>query len=209
MQQLIRLAALALTLLFAFPAFANQMPEGQNKADYLAWLAREPAARAEVLAFKQFLSMDKVEDVVPTWELVRTASMWRACDGPQFDVAPPSDWPHIASTLGFIRNHVEPVIGPVEVVSGFRNEDLNRCARGAPKSAHRHFYALDMVPATDLSRGELMRGLCRIHDLRGQQYDIGLGFYAGTRFHIDSQRFRRWGPDGKGASSPCNTGSFA
>ena len=209
MQQLIRLAALALTLLFAFPAFANQMPEGQNKADYLAWLAREPAARAEVLAFKQFLAMDKVEDVVPTWELVRTASMWRACDGPQFDVAPPSEWPHIASTLGFIRNHVEPVIGPVEVVSGFRNEDLHRCARGAPKSAHRHFYALDMVPATDLSRGELMRGLCRIHDLRGQQYDIGLGFYAGTRFHIDSQRFRRWGPDGKGASSPCNTGNFA
>ena len=75
-------------------------------------------------------------------------------------LAPPSDWPHIASTLGFIRNHVEPVIGPVEVVSGFRNEDLNRCARGAPKSAHRHFYALDMVPASDLGRGELMRGLC-------------------------------------------------
>jgi hypothetical protein len=209
MQQIIRLAALALTLLFAFPAFANQMPEGQNKADYLAWLAREPAARAEVLAFKQFLAMDEVEDVVPTWELVRTASMWRECDGPQFDVAPPSEWPHIASTLSFVRNHVEPVIGPVEVVSGFRNEGLNQCAHGAPKSAHREFYAIDMVPVADLSRGALMRSMCRIHDLRGEQYHIGLGFYSGTRFHVDSQRFRRWGADGKGASSPCNTGVFA
>jgi hypothetical protein len=209
MQQLIRIAALALTLLFAFPAFANQMPEGQNKADYLAWLAREPGARAEVLAFKQFLAMDEVEDVVPTWELVRTASMWRDCDGPQFDVAPPSEWPHIADTLSFIEKHVEPVNGPDEHVTGFRNDAQNRCAHGAPRSAHREFYALDMVPVGDLSRGELMRGLCRIHDLRGEQYNIGLGFYGGTRFHVDSQRFRRWGPDGKGATSPCNTGVFA
>ena len=74
MQQLIRLAALALTLLFAFPAQADQLPEGQNKADYLAWLARDPGARAQVLAFKQFLAMDALDDVVPTWELVRTAS---------------------------------------------------------------------------------------------------------------------------------------
>jgi hypothetical protein len=209
MQQLIRLAALALSLMFAFPASADQLPDGQNKADYLAWLARNPGARAEVLAFKQFLAMDEVEDVVPTWELVRTASMWRECSGPQFDVAPPSEWPHIANTLSFIRKHVEPVIGPVQVVSGFRNEDLNRCAHGAPKSAHREFYALDMVPASALDRAELMRSMCRIHDRSGEQYHIGLGFYAGTRFHVDSQRFRRWGADGKGASSPCNTGVFA
>jgi hypothetical protein len=208
MQQLIRLAALALTLLFAFPAQADQLPEGQNKADYLAWLARDPGARAEVLGFKQFLAMDHLEDVVPTWELVRTASMWRECEGPRFEVAPPADWPHIARTLSFVRNHVEPVIGPVEVVSGFRDEGLNQCAHGAPKSAHRQFYAIDMIPLNDIGRPGLMRSLCRIHDLRGEQYDIGLGFYSGTRFHVDSQRFRRWGADGKGASSPCNTGQF-
>lgn len=208
MQQFIRLAALALSLVFAFPVSADQLPEGQNKADYLAWLARDPAARAEVLSFKQFLSMDDVEDVVPTWELVRTASMWRECSGPRFEVAPPSDWPHIAKTLSFVHNHVEPVIGPVEVVSGFRDEGLNQCAHGAPKSAHREFYAIDMVPLGGVDRAGLMRSLCKIHDLRGEQYDIGLGFYSGTRFHVDSQRFRRWGADGKGATSPCNTGIF-
>ena len=65
-----------------------------------------------------------------------------------------------------------------------------------------------MVPLGDISRPGLMRGLCKIHDLRGEQYNIGLGFYSGVRFHIDSQRFRRWGADGKGATSPCNTGVF-
>ncbi len=209
MRKLIRLAALALTALFASPTFSAEMPEGQGKADYLAWLARDPGARASVLSFKSYLEAAGVEHTVPTWELVRTASMWRECEGPRFEVAPASEWPHIATTLKFVRAHVEPVIGQVEVVSGFRDEALNRCAHGAPASAHRHFFAIDMVPLTDIGRGGLMRSLCKIHDLRGEEYNIGLGFYSGVRFHVDSQRFRRWGADGKGATSPCNTGIFA
>jgi len=211
MQKIIRFAALALTALLALlssPAAADQLPEGQSKADYLAWLARDPGARAEVLSFKSYLEAAGVEDVVPTWELVRTASMWRECEGPRFEVAPMGEWTHIATTLKFVRNHVEPVIGAVEVVSGFRDEGLNRCAHGAPQSAHRHFYAIDMVPLGTVNREGLMRSLCKIHDLRGEQYDIGLGFYSGTRFHVDSQRFRRWGADGKSATSPCNTGNY-
>jgi hypothetical protein len=212
MRQIIRFAALALAPLFALvssPAAADQLPEGQNKADYLAWLARDPGARAEVLSFKSYMEAAGVEDVVPTWELVRTASMWRECDGPRFEVAPAGEWTHIATTLKFVHDHVEPVIGPVEVVSGFRDEALNRCAHGAPQSAHRHFFAIDMVPLGGVSRPGLMRSLCKIHDLRGPQYDIGLGFYSGVRFHVDSQRFRVWGADGKSATSPCNTGVFA
>lgn len=211
MQKIIGSAALALATLLALlssPAAADQLPEGQSKADYLAWLARDPGARAEVLSFKSYLEAAGVEDVVPTWELVRTASMWRECEGPRFEVAPMGEWTHIATTLKFVRNHVEPVIGAVEVVSGFRDEGLNRCAHGAPQSAHRHFYAIDMVPLGTVNREGLMRSLCKIHDLRGEQYDIGLGFYSGTRFHIDSQRFRRWGADGKSATSPCNTGNY-
>jgi hypothetical protein len=211
MRQIIRFAALALLALFASlatPVSASELPEGQNKADYLAWLARDPGARAEVLSFKSYLQAANVADVVPTWELVRTASMWRECDGPRFEVAPAGEWPHIATTLAFVRNHVEPVIGAVEVVSGFRDEALNKCAHGAPASAHRHFFAIDMVPLGDVGRAGLERSLCKIHDLRGEQYNIGLGFYSGTRFHVDSQKFRRWGADGKGASSPCNTGVY-
>ncbi|WP_167737480.1 D-Ala-D-Ala carboxypeptidase family metallohydrolase [Sphingomonas parva] len=209
MQKLIRLAALALTALFATPSLAAGLPEGQSKADYLAWMARDPGVRAEVLSFKSYLEAAGVEDVVPTWQLVRTASDWRECAGPRFEVAPMTEWTHIAETLEFVKAHVEPVIGKVEALSGFRNEELNRCAGGAKASAHRHFYALDLTPANeDLSRAGMIRSICAIHEFRGRQYDVGLGFYTGMRFHVDSKGFRKWGADGKGATSPCVTGNY-
>ncbi|MEA1013901.1 D-Ala-D-Ala carboxypeptidase family metallohydrolase [Sphingosinicella sp. LY1275] len=188
----------------AAPARAQEVAEGQAEADYHAWLAKSPAARAQVIAFKQFLGMEKVEDVLPTWQLVRTASMWRECDGPRFEVAPFGEWQHVAKTLRFVKHHVQPVLGEVEALSGYRNAELNRCARGAPESAHRHFYALDLAPLRAVSRDGMIGSLCAIHGFRGAGYDIGLGFYGGRRFHVDSKGFRKWGPDGKGATSPCN-----
>lgn len=208
MQRLKHLGALLALGLCSIPAMAQTVAEGQGRADYLAWLAREPAARAQVLSFKTYLQMEKVENVVPTWQLVRTASMWRNCSGPRFEVAPVAEWQHISQTLGYVKKHVQPVIGEVEAVSGYRNEGLNQCSGGAKASAHRHFYALDLVPVRPVSRGSMVRSLCAIHDFRGAEYDVGLGFYSGNRFHVDSKGFRRWGPDGRGATSPCVTGSF-
>jgi hypothetical protein len=131
---------------------AQETAEGQGKADYHAWLAREPAARAQLLGLKQFLGFKDLAGVLPTWQLVRTASKWRECNGPRFEVPPLTRWPHISDTLAFIKNHVEPVIGDVEAVSGYRNESLNACSGGARESAHRGFYALDLVPLKPISR---------------------------------------------------------
>ena len=214
MQQLIRFAAFALAALFvilaATPSAAQEQAEGQSKADYLAWLSRDPGARAQVLSFKAFLQAGGVDDVVPTWQLVRTASKWRDCGGPRFEVAPAAEWTHIADTLRFVKAEVEPVIGDVQPVSGFRNAELNQCAGGAKASAHRHFYALDLVPADeDLARAALIRDVCRIHASAGREFGIGLGFYTGMRFHLDSKGFRRWGANGSGATSPCATGQYA
>jgi len=201
-----RLAALAalFALVVAAPAPTQEIAEGQAHADYLAWLAQSPAARAQVIAFKTYLDMKRVENILPTWQLVRTASMWRECSGPRFEVAPFTEWEHLASTLRFIREHVEPVVGEVEAVSGYRNAALNQCSGGAPASAHRHFYALDLVPTRLITRDGMIRSLCRIHEWRGQRYDIGLGFYSGMRFHVDSKGFRKWGTNGRSATSPCN-----
>src|SRR3546814_9386000 len=102
----VRAAALALRALFASP-WLVEGPDGQSRADYHAWLAREPAARAEVMSFKQFLDMDGVGGVIPTWQLVRTASMWRDCSGPRFEVAPVAEWGHIAQTLKFAPRSAE------------------------------------------------------------------------------------------------------
>jgi len=213
MQQLIRSAALALIALlatFATPSLAQEQAEGQSKADYLAWLSRDPGARAQVLSFKSYLDAAKVDGVVPTWQLVRTASAWRDCGGARFEVAPADEWTHIAATLRFVKAEVEPVIGDVQPVSGFRNEALNQCAGGAKASAHRHFYALDLVPADEnLARSALVRDVCRIHSSAGRDFGIGLGFYSGMRFHLDSKGFRRWGANGSGATSPCATGHYA
>jgi hypothetical protein len=214
MQQLIRFAAFALAALLAIlvasPAAAQEQAEGQSKADYLAWLSRDPGARAQVLSFKAFLEAGEVDGVVPTWQLVRTASAWRDCRGPRFQVAPVAEWAHISATLEFVKDEVEPVIGKVEAVSGFRNEELNHCAGGAKASAHAHFYALDLVPLDDdLGRASLIRDICRIHEGTGPRFDIGLGFYTGRRFHLDSKGYRKWGADGSGATSPCVTGNYA
>jgi hypothetical protein len=197
--------AAALALLSATPAAAQEQAAGQAHADYLAWLAKSPAARAQVLGFKAFLDIKDVEDVIPTWQLLRTASMWRECNGPRFEVAPFTEWNHIAETLRFVKNHVEPVIGDVQALSGYRNAELNQCSGGAKASAHRHFYALDLTPVRDLGRTPMIKSLCRIHEWRGSGYGIGLGFYSGRRFHVDSKGFRKWGSNGRGDTSPCVT----
>ncbi len=204
MRRLFGIAAI-FALATAAPASAQERAEGQSHADYLAWLAKSPAARAQVLGFKSFLDMKGVDEVVPTWQLLRTASMWRECSGPRFEVAPFTEWQHIAETLQFIDKHVEPVIGDVQALSGYRNAELNQCSGGAKASAHRHFFALDLTPVRDLGRTEMIRSLCRIHAWRGSGYDIGLGFYSGMRFHVDSKGFRKWGSNGKGETSPCVT----
>lgn len=201
---MLRFFLLFAAFVMAMPLRAETVGEGQNEADYHAWLARSPAARAEVLAFRQFLEMNGVEHVLPTWQLVRTASMWRECGGPRFEAAPFVEWPHVVRTLRFVSAHVVPVIGPVEAVSGYRNESLNQCSGGARESAHRHFFALDLVPLKPISREGMIRSICAIHGFRGEGYEIGLGFYSGLRFHVDSKRFRRWGSDGRGETSPCN-----
>ena len=191
-------------LLIAVPLRAQELPEGQGEAEYRAWLASGPAVRASVLSFESWQQAAGVDGVLPTWQVVRTASMWRECGGPPFEVAPPHHWPDMVRTLRFIRDHVKPALGPVEAVSGYRNPELNLCARGSPTSAHRDFYALDLVPVQPLDRRELFGRLCAIHARHGAGYGVGLGFYAYQRFHIDTRSFRRWGSAGPlGNESPC------
>ena len=199
-----RLAAAAAFVSLAAPAAAQELPEGQGEAEYREWLAASPGTRASVLSFEAWQHAAGVLGVLPTWQVIRTASMWRVCNGPAFEVPPPHHWPGMARTLRFIRDHIRPALGPVEAVSGYRNEALNACALGSPGSAHRDFFALDLVPLRPIDRGTLFRILCAVHARHGPAYGAGLGFYAYQRFHIDTRSFRRWGAAGPmGNESPC------
>ena len=180
---------------------------GQGAAEFRTWLDRAPANRARIDAFQARLAAEGVDRVVPLWQLVRTSSAWRQCGAQPFEVAPADKWDHIVQTLKFVRDEVKPVVGEVEALSAYRNEALNACSAGAPASAHRLFFALDLTPARpEVSRATMIRGVCRAHAEDGRAYNAGLGFYTGRRFHVDSNGFRKWGPDGRGASSPCVTG---
>jgi hypothetical protein len=183
-----------------------EVAPGQSKADYYAWLARSPANQEAVREFRARLEQAGVDQVVPMWQLIRTSSSWRQCHADRFEVAPADKWDHIITTLKFIDHDVVPAIGPVQAVSGYRNDALNACSDGAPASAHRLFFALDLVPVNpEVSRGELIRDICAVQARDGRDYETGLGFYNGVRFHIDSNGFRRWGPNGSSATSPCVT----
>jgi uncharacterized protein YcbK (DUF882 family) len=119
-------------------------------------------------------------------------------------VPPEQEWPNILGALRFIRDHVEPVIGEVRVVSAYRDEAFNACLGGAPASAHRTYHALDLAPVdAAVTRDVLIERLCAAHAREGPRAGIGLGVYGGVRFHVDARSYRGWGADHRASSFPC------
>ena len=168
---------------------------GQDEPGYRSWYLAAPWRAAQVKSFNDYLVGAEVGGIVPTWQLLRTATSWAECGAQPFEVPPPGEWPHMVETLRYVRDYVIPAIGPVEPVSVYRNPTLNVCAGGAPESAHKLDSAIDLVPLKPSDRVTLMRTLCGAHSEHGAPYNAGLGFYAYLRFHIDSTKYRRWNMD--------------
>src|SRR3954452_1566261 len=174
---------------------AGYITAGQDEPGYRSWYLAAPWRAGQVKSFNDYLSTYQVSGIVPTWELLRTATAWKDCGAQPFEVPPTEEWPHIVQTLRYIHDYVIPEVGPVEPVSGYRNPALNQCAGGAPESAHKHYSAIDMVPLRPITREAMMRTLCVGHSEHGAAYNAGLGFYAFMPFHVDSTKFRRWNMD--------------
>ena len=168
---------------------------GQDEPGYRSWYLAAPWRAAQVKSFNDYLLSNQVGGVVPTWQLLRTATSWKDCGQQPFEVPPAEEWAHMVQTLRYIRDYVVPAVGPVEPVSVYRNPALNVCAGGAPESAHKLDSAVDLVPLRPTDRVSLMRTLCGVHSEHGAAYNAGLGFYAYLRFHIDSTKYRRWNMD--------------
>ena len=87
----------AFILLFAaIPAAAQELPEGQGEAEYRLAYESSPGFRGGVLSFEAWQQAAGVAGVLPTWQVIRTASMWRECGGAPFEVPPASFWPFSA-----------------------------------------------------------------------------------------------------------------
>ena len=179
-----------------FNPVSDYVTPGQDEPGYRAWVSAEPWRPVYVKAFNIYLVNYGVGGVVPTWQLLRTASHWQRCGAQPFEVPPTAAWPNIVAALRYVGAYVEPRIGEVEVVSAYRNPALNACAGGAQESVHKTLGAIDMVPLRPVTREALMTGLCGMHQSSGQRFWIGLGLYKGVRFHIDATKFREWGMAG-------------
>jgi hypothetical protein len=125
-----------------------------------------------VKSFNAYLDQYRVAGVMPTWELLRTATSWAKCGAQPFEVPPSTEWPHIVQTLRYVRDYVVPAVGPVEPVSAYRNPLLNACAGGAPESAHKHYSAIDMVPLRPTTREHLMRTLCAVDTTKYRRWNM-------------------------------------
>lgn len=155
--------------------------------------------QADVAAFEEFLVREHVAQVVPTYQLLRSASMWKECHADPFELPPGSEWPRAARLLQLLRTlRDDGVLPKFEVVSAYRDPRLNRCAGGAPGSAHQRF-AVDIAP---LSPQEGTR-LCRFWREQGKSWDMGVSRYPTGRIHIDRDGYRTWGASHHRASSYC------
>jgi uncharacterized protein YcbK (DUF882 family) len=170
--------------------------------EFAQWLAVNNNRQATA-ALTEYLKTNGVGDVVAIDQLLRSDTQWRRCHSHPFAIPPKDKWPEIIPTLHLIRDEVKPLIGPVEAMSVFRSPGINLCIKGASLSYHLQFRAIDLRPAKSVSRDELIEKLCALHARNGRALNMGLGIYRGTRFHIDTAGYRRWGHDHHAISSPC------
>ncbi len=128
------LSVLALCLAGLVAVEASVPPVGgQGRDRFEAWTAEAPGRAGRVAAFEAYLCSAQVAGVLPTHQVLRTDERHWRCGAP-FDVPPQAEWPKIVPTLRLLRDEVKPVVGEVEVVSGFRRPAMNRCVGGASRS---------------------------------------------------------------------------
>lgn len=179
------------------PGMAAAQDDPRDAAMFREWL---PANRAQVRAFEAYLAQEQLAGVVPTWQLLRSASMWRECKSPPFVLPPAAQWGEAAEVLALLKElRRTGALGPFAVMSAYRGPDLNRCAGGARRSAHLRF-AVDLVPLSPADDQKL----CAFWRVNGRAWNMGLSRYPSGRIHVDRTGWRTWGADHSGKSSFCN-----
>ncbi|MBI1187395.1 MAG: hypothetical protein GC206_08725 [Alphaproteobacteria bacterium] len=194
----------ALAALCLLVAIGCGGPAPSEETRFRAWLAENSARGAAFSRFEALLAESGVASVVPNHQLWRVDQLRAACADTAFQQPPERLWRNIVPTLRYIRDHVRPALGSLQVVSGYRSQAFNACIEGASRSAHLDFAALDLESVDRaVTRDVLIARLCPLHARGGAAGRIGLGIYAGRRFHLDARGHRGWGSDHRRASFPC------
>ncbi|NNH87620.1 D-Ala-D-Ala carboxypeptidase family metallohydrolase [Acinetobacter terrae] len=178
---------------------------------YNAWVATSDNLR-RVREYEVFLEQNGVGNIIPSFELMRTARDWQKCSRSQYMIPNRELWDNQISTLRVFKYLVAAkVLTDFEVTSVYRDLPLNQCAGGANSSRHLFNSAIDFrvgpayPHAEDYAFIENTKfKLCEFWAQHGQSLNMGLGLYASGQIHIDTQGYRTWGPDLSRHSSMCN-----
>ncbi|WOE32550.1 MULTISPECIES: D-Ala-D-Ala carboxypeptidase family metallohydrolase [unclassified Acinetobacter] len=177
---------------------------------YNAWMAVSNNLY-QVREYEKFLDQNQVGNIVPSYELLRSARDWQKCGHAEYEVPPQELWANQIPTLKVFKYLIASrVLTDFTVTSVYRNLALNRCAGGAASSRHVMNSAIDFrigpeypQPADYMDIENTKFRLCRFWSQYGQALNMGLGLYASGQIHIDTQGYRTWGPDTSRQSSMC------
>jgi hypothetical protein len=163
---------------------------------YAQWLRNNSVAD-----FESYLAEFQLAGVVPTPELLRTATDWKKCGGPEFEIPPREHWPDVRKVLSLVSElKARRILVDFEAVSNFRNAQLNACAGGARQSAHTQSFAVDIISRSGKVDEKL---LCEFWRTEGKTWEMGLARYPSGRIHLDTTRHRTWGSDHRNGTSFC------
>lgn len=177
---------------------------------FLIWLG-QGNNKQQVESYYAFLQHNGVADIVPMYELLRTARAWQECGRDQYAVPSSELWHNSISTLKvFSMLKKQKILTDFEVTSVYRDENLNQCAGGAKSSKHLFNSAIDFrlgseypQPSEFFQIEQSKAKLCHFWAKHGELYNMGIGVYRSGQIHIDTQGFRTWGPELTRESSPC------
>lgn len=178
---------------------------------YNAWTATTDNLR-QVREYERFLERNGVGNIIPSFELMRSARDWQKCGRSQYMIPNRELWQNQVETLRVFKYLVSAkILTDFEVTSVYRDLSLNQCAGGAGSSRHLFNSAIDfrIGPAypqpQDYAYIEHTKfRLCEFWRQHGQSFSMGLGLYANGQIHIDTYGYRTWGPNLNRTSSPCH-----
>ncbi|QIO05673.1 D-Ala-D-Ala carboxypeptidase family metallohydrolase [Acinetobacter shaoyimingii] len=165
-----------------------------------------------VREYEEYLESKGVGNIIPSFELMKTARDWQKCGREEYMVPNREVWANQVPTLRVFKYLVAAkVLTDFEVTSVYRDLSLNQCAGGANSSRHLFNSAVDFrigpqypKPSDYAFIENTKFKLCEFWKTHGQSLDMGLGLYSSGQIHIDTQGYRTWGPDHSRYSSMCN-----
>lgn len=173
-------------------------PTVDHRTRFEQW-AEQPQ-QTGLAEYRRYLEQQQVADVVPLPELLRSSRRWRECAAAEFSLPPRNTWSNLVPVLRALREmQAAGIATGAQVRSTYRDEALNRCSGGSPRSRHRLGAAVDL----DLADADQTQRLCAYWRQHGPAQRLGLGFYTPTRIHLDTAGFRTWGSDHTWRSSLC------